>query len=401
MTTGKAIIGQSGGPTAVINQSLAGFIRSAVGNFDEVLGAKHGIKGMLSGDYVDLSKLSDSEIHGISKTPASALGSVRKKPNEEEIDKLLDTFKKEDIRNFFYIGGNDSAETAHLILEGAKSIDFEMRVFHIPKTIDNDLLETDHTPGYGSAARFVAHAFQGDDSDNRSLGGIKINILMGRHAGWLTAASVLGKSNKDDGPHLIYLPERVFDTELFEKDVLSVYKSLGRCVVAVSEGIQNEKGEHFSQIFARDSATEIAGEKDSHGNIQLSGSGVLGDKLASIVSRNLEGIRVRADTFGYLQRSFIADVSEVDSREAERVGAYSVEVCLKNNKESGSIVLKRRDAEEYYSDVDCVELIKVAKGTKNMPDNYLSADKPYVTNEFFEYAMPLTGGIEPKTQLFV
>ncbi len=127
----------------------------------------------------------------------------------------------------------------------------------------------------------------------------------------------------------------------------------------------------------------------------------MGDTLSDVISRNIEGARVRADTFGYLQRSFIADVSQVDSEEAERVGAYSVEVCTKNQRESGSIILKREDSEEYYSEVDCVDLSKVAKGTKNMPNNYLSPDKPYVTNEFFEYAMPLTGGIEPKTQLFV
>tara|TARA_Y100001970_G_scaffold261225_1_gene344111 strand:+ start:925 stop:2130 length:1206 start_codon:yes stop_codon:yes gene_type:complete len=401
MTAGKAIIAQSGGPTAVINQSLAGFIRSSIGNFDEVLGARHGIKGMLSGDYVDLNSLTDSEIHGISKTPAAALGSIRKKPSDEEVEQLLDIFKKEDIRNFFYIGGNDSAETAHLIFEGAKSLGFEMKVFHIPKTIDNDLLETDHSPGYGSAARFVAHAFQGDDADNRSLMGVKINILMGRHAGWLTAASVLGKSNKEDGPHLIYLPEKVFDIDSFNQDVLEVYENLGRCVVAVSEGVQNEKGEYFLQTYAKNASSELAGKKDSHGNIQLSGSGALGDTLCDIVSRNIQGERVRADTFGYLQRSFIADVSQVDSEEAERVGSYSVEVCTENERESGSIILKREDSEEYYSEVDCVDLSKVAKGTKGMPDSYLSADKPYVTNEFFEYAMPLTGGIEPKTQLFV
>ena len=261
MTAGKAIIAQSGGPTAVINQSLAGFIRSSIGNFDEVLGARHGIKGMLSGDYVDLNSLTDSEIHGISKTPAAALGSIRKKPSDEEVEQLLDIFKKEDIRNFFYIGGNDSAETAHLIFEGAKSLGFEMKVFHIPKTIDNDLLETDHSPGYGSAARFVAHAFQGDDADNRSLMGVKINILMGRHAGWLTAASVLGKSNKEDGPHLIYLPEKVFDIDSFNQDVLEVYENLGRCVVAVSEGVQNEKGEYFLQTYAKNASSELAGKK--------------------------------------------------------------------------------------------------------------------------------------------
>ena len=401
MVKEKAIIGQSGGPTAVINKSLVGFIKSSIDNFEEVIGARHGLEGMLSRDFVDLKALSESEVYGISRTPAAALGSIRKKPTEDDIGKLLDIFKKDEIRNFFYIGGNDSAETANLILKGAKSLDFEMKVFHIPKTIDNDLLETDHSPGYGSAARFVAHAFQSDDADTRSMKGIKINVLMGRHAGWLTAASMLGKSSQDDGPHLIYVPEKVFNIDIFLQEVQEVYKNLGRCVVAVSEGIQNGDGEYFLQTYAEEASSELAGKKDSHGNIQLSGSGALGDTLSDLVSKEIEGARVRADTFGYLQRSFIADISEIDGEEAERVGSYSVEVCTNNNKDSGSIVLSRKDSEEYYCETDCVELSKVAKGTKEMPDNFLSPDKPYVTNDFFEYAMPLTGGIEPKTQLFV
>jgi 6-phosphofructokinase 1 len=165
MSAGKAIIGQSGGPTAVINRSLVGFIKEAVNaDFDEVLGARHGLAGMLSKDFVDLSSLSESQLFGISKTPAAALGSVRKKPTEQDIEQLVSIFEKENIRNFFYIGGNDSAETANLVAEGANQIGYEMKAFHIPKTIDNDLKETDHCPGYGSAARFVAHAFQADIS---------------------------------------------------------------------------------------------------------------------------------------------------------------------------------------------------------------------------------------------
>tara|TARA_B100000886_G_scaffold204008_1_gene140881 strand:+ start:250 stop:1452 length:1203 start_codon:yes stop_codon:yes gene_type:complete len=400
MPVGKAVIGQSGGPTAVINKSLVGFIKEATkSNFDEILGARHGISGMLNEDFVDLSSLNESQLYGIGKTPSAALGSVRRKPTDSDIEKLISIFEKSNIRNFFYIGGNDSAETANLISKGAKEIGYEMKAFHIPKTIDNDLLETDHTPGYGSAARFVAHAFQGDDAEMRSLKGIKINVLMGRHAGWLTAASTLGKSSEDDGPHLVYLPEKPFEVDEFVKDIRSVYESLGRCVVAVSEGIQSSKGEYFLQTYAKNTGSSLAGQKDSHGNIQLSGSGLLGDTLASIVNENIEKARVRADTFGYLQRSFIADVSEVDADEAERVGIHAVKVS--SHLDSGSIILKRQFSEKYYCDVDVVELHKVAKHTKNMPEEYLEKNKPYVTNNFFEYAMPLTGGIEPKTQIFV
>lgn len=400
MPKGKAIIGQSGGPTAVINKSLVGFIKEALNSdFDQVLGARHGIEGMLNQDLVDLSTLSESQLYGIGNTPSAALGSVRKKPTSKEIEKLVSIFEKQNIRNFFYIGGNDSAETANLIFKGAEEIGFEMKAFHIPKTIDNDLLETDHTPGYGSAARFVAHAFQGDDAEMRSLKGIKINVLMGRHAGWLTAASTLGKSTEEDGPHLVYLPEKPFIVEDFKKEVKEIYDSLGRCVVAVSEGIQGKDGEYFLQTYAKQSGSALAGKVDSHGNVQLSGSGLLGDTLAGIVSSHINEARVRADTFGYLQRSFIADVSQVDADEAERVGKYAV-VASKERK-SGSIILKRQLSSNYFSDVDVVDLHKVAKHTKNMPMEFLDREKPYVTNDFFEYAMPLTGGIEPKTQIFV
>ncbi len=400
MSAGKAVIGQSGGPTAVINKSLVGFIKEAINSdFDEILGAKHGLAGMLSQDFVDLSNLSESQLYGIGKTPAAALGSVRKKPTDHDIEKLVSIFEKQNIRNFFYIGGNDSAETANLVAEGAKSIGYEMKAFHIPKTIDNDLLETDHCPGYGSAARFVAHAFQGDDADNRSLNGIKINVLMGRHAGWLTAASTLGKSSEEDGPHLVYVPEKTFNIENFLKEVKEVYDALGRCVVAVSEGVHNEKGEYFLQTYADQSGSGLAGKTDSHGNIQLSGSGALGDTLTNIVSEYIDGARVRADTFGYLQRSFIADVSSVDAEEAERAGQHAV--VASRESQSGSVILKRQFSEKYYCEVGTTELRKVAKHTKEMPSEFIDSTKPYVTNEFFEYAMPLTGGIEPKTQIFV
>ena len=368
-------------------------------DFEEIFGAKHGLAGMLKQEFVDLSQLTESQLYGIGKTPAAALGSVRKKPTDSDIEKLISIFEKQNIRNFFYIGGNDSAETANLVSEGAKKIGYEMKAFHIPKTIDNDLRETDHCPGYGSAARFVAHAFQGDDADNRSLGGIKINVLMGRHAGWLTAASTLGKSSEEDGPHLVYVPEKTFNIDTFLKEVKDVYESLGRCVIAVSEGVHNEEGEYFLQTYANQTGSGLAGKKDSHGNIQLSGSGALGDTLTNIVSEYLDGARVRADTFGYLQRSFIADISQVDAEEAERVGQHAV--MASKEKDSGSVILKRQFSDKYYCEVDITELSKVAKHTKDMPQEFLDPTRPYVTNEFFEYAMPLTGGIEPKTQIFV
>ena len=217
--------------------------------------------------------------------------------------------------------------------------------------------------------------------------------------GWLTAASTLGKSTEEDGPHLVYVPEKIFNINTFLNEVKDVYDALGRCVIAISEGVHNKDGEYFLQTYADQTGSGLAGKTDSHGNIQLSGSGALGDTLTNIVSEHIDGARVRADTFGYLQRSFIADISQVDAEEAERVGQHAV--IASKELDSGSVILKRQLSEKYHCDVEVVDLHKVAKHTKDMPEEFLDSTKPYVTNDFFEYAMPLTGGIEPKTQIFV
>jgi 6-phosphofructokinase 1 len=273
-----------------------------------------------------------------------------------------------------------------------------MRCFHVPKTIDNDLRVTDHCPGYGSAARFVAHAFQGDDRDNRSLPGVKINVVMGRHAGWLTAASALGRRNDEDGPHLIYLPERVFDPEQFVADVEAVYKKLGRCIVAVSEGIHDADGKPFLQVYAEQAGSALAGQQDSHGNVQLSGTGALGDALANLVKEHMGRIRVRADTFGYLQRSFPADCSPIDQEEARRVGRDAVAAATSGEFSSGSIALQRVDGDEYRCETIVTPLHTVAKYTKDMPDEFIGGHNA-VTQAFLDYALPLTGGIEPMADL--
>src|SRR5262245_30249619 len=289
---GNALIGQSGGPTAVINQSLVGIVEAARASKSivNVYGALHGIKGVLEGKLIDLGKESKATLEAVAATPCAALRSVRKKPTREECQQALAVFKKHDVRYFFYIGGNDSAETTHIFNELAVAESYDVHVFHVPKTIDNDLRVNDHCPGYGSAARFVAQAVMGDNLDNRSLPGIKIDIVMGRNAGWLTAASALARVHPDDGPHLVYVPEKVFSLERFAADVERVYKKLGRCLVAASEGIHGPDGKTLVD----------SKEKDSHGNVQLSGSGALGDFLAEHLKKKLgEKLRVRADTFGY------------------------------------------------------------------------------------------------------
>ncbi|RMH04336.1 MAG: 6-phosphofructokinase [Planctomycetota bacterium] len=397
---GAAVIGQSGGPTAVINQSLAGYVLEAVGQerISRVLGARHGVQGLLEDRLVDLGAEPRERIEAVAKVPAAALGSVRKKPGPEEVERMVETFRRHDIRFFFYIGGNDSAETAHIVERQAAELGWEMRCFHVPKTIDNDLRVTDHCPGYGSAARFVAHAFQGDDRDNRSLPGVKIDVVMGRHAGWLTAAGTLGRRDETDGPHLVYVPERVFDPDRFLADVAAVHERLGRCLVAVSEGIHDADGRPFLQVYAERAGSALAGQKDSHGNVQLSGTGALGDALANLVKEALPGVRVRADTFGYLQRSFPVDVSPVDAAEAREVGRAAVRAAVSGDHASGSIALRRIEGGDYRSEVFVAPLESVAKVTRNLPEEFLAGDNG-IAPAFRDYALPLTGGLQPMADL--
>ena len=239
---GNAVIGQSGGPTAVINRSFIGAIIEARKHAEitELYGARHGIQGMLNNEYVPLFEQPNFVLQQISETPAAALGSIRHKPTREECKKIFENFKQMNVRYFFYIGGNDSAETAYIINSFAAEENYDLRVVHIPKTIDNDLLVTDHCPGYGSAARFVACAFIGDNEDNRALKGVKINVVMGRNAGFLTAASILARQYPKDGPHLIYIPELPFDLDTFLKEIDQTFKEHGRSLIAISEGINKQ-----------------------------------------------------------------------------------------------------------------------------------------------------------------
>ncbi|MDP1939460.1 MAG: 6-phosphofructokinase [Gallionella sp.] len=381
---GKMVIGQSGGPTAVINQSLVGAVLAArkQANITGILGAHHGIAGIMKEDFIDLTTQSIEQLELVAATPAAALGSVRLKPGRAECEKVFEVFKKHDVRYFFYIGGNDSAETAHIIAEMAKEANYDFCTVHIPKTIDNDLKVTDHCPGFASAARFVALAFMGDDRDNNALSGIKVNVVMGRSAGFLTAASALARQAEGDGPHLIYLPERVFNVETFQQDVRDVVARLGRCVIAVSEGITDKDGNPIS----------TSGERDSHGNIQLSGSGALGDTLAALVKEAFPGqkVRVRADTFGYLQRSFPTIVSQVDAQEAREVGDYAVNHAASTGQ-PGSVSIRRLSSVPYASECFITPLSSVAREATEMKDEYINAAGNDVTQAWIDYVAPLVG----------
>lgn len=384
---GKVVVAQGGGPTAVINQSLVGVVLESrkFRQVTKVYGAINGVNGIINDNFLDLTQETTNNLERVAVTPSSALGSTRDKPDDKYCEEIFNIFRQHDVRYFFYIGGNDSADTVRIVNQQAERWHYDFRAIHIPKTIDNDLVLNDHTPGYPSAARYVAQAFIGMNLDNRALPGIHIGIVMGRHAGFLTAAASIAQKYPDDGPHLVYLPERPFSIELFLKDVKQVYDRLGRCVVAVSEGIQDDKGVPILSSL-------IKTERDAHGNIQLSGSAALGERLAALVKEHLGISRVRSDTLGYIQRSFLGCVSEVDQLEAREVGEKAAQFAIWHNID-GSITMNRTG---YYSvDYQIRDLAEVAGRTKLMPDNFINPEGNNVTEDFKYYLQPLLGNDMP------
>ncbi len=392
MSSGKILVAQGGGPTAVINQSLAGVVLEArrFGAVQRVYGARHGVRGIVNEDFVDLTQETSHNLELVAATPSSALGSTRDKPDLKYCQEIFKVLRAHEIEHFFYIGGNDSSDTVRIVSEEAQKAAYPLRAIHIPKTIDNDLVGNDHTPGFPSAARFVAQAFAGANLDNAALPGVYVGVVMGRHAGFLTAASALGKKFPDDGPHLIYLPERDFDIERFLADVKAMYERHGRCVVAVSEGIHDASG---TPILAR-LAKEL--EIDAHGNVQLSGSGALADLLCEEIKSRLGIKRVRGDTFGYLQRSFIGCTSDVDQREAREVGEKAVQFAMwgaDGVARDGSVAIQRTG---FYSvDYALLPLTTVAGKTRTMEDQFISASGTDVTDAFRLYLRPLLGSGMP------
>jgi len=405
---GKACVGQSGGPTMVINQTLAGVIEEAARHdaIEQLLGARHGVTGIFNDDYVDLLRIPKKKIERVAVTPGAALGSVRHKPKEDDCRRLFEQFKKNAIRYFFYIGGDDSALAAHLINEIARQADYELRIFHVPKTIDNNLMESDHTPGFGSAARYVASAIRGDDLDNRSIPGVKVDVIMGRDAGWLTAASILARQAEDDGPHLVYLPEAPFTLEQFQADVKEACKKFGRCLVAVSEGIRDADGKLWAATAGerlydalKDDQKDFLGKpkKDAFGHYQLSGTGVLADYLTARVKEAVDAGRVRGDTFGYPQRSFPGMQSPTDAREARRVGRDAVRYACKGDVD-GSVAIKRDKGRAYKVHTEVVPLEAVAGKNREVPAKYIAKGGNDIREGFIDYVRPLVGPL-PKTAL--
>lgn len=385
---GKVLVAQGGGPTAVINQSLAGVVLESrkFRHVGLVYGALHGVRGILDEDFVDLTQETTNNLELVGETPSSALGSTRDKPDLRYCQELLKVLRVHEIRYFFYIGGNDSADTVRIVAEEARKATHPIRCVHVPKTIDNDLVLNDHTPGFPSAARFVVQCFLGANLDNQSLPGVYIGVVMGRDAGFLVAASALGKKFPDDGPHLIYLPERTFRIDSFLAEVRRTVDQFGRCVVAVSEGIRDESGTPIVTRFAK----RI--ERDAHGNVQLSGTGALAGLLCDQIKEKLGIDRVRGDTFGYLQRSFVGCVSDVDQREAREVGEKAVQYAMWGEAD-GSVAIERTG---YYSvDYRLVSLEAVAGKTRTVPDEFISTSGTDVTDAFRLYLRPLLGKSMP------
>ena len=389
MRNGKLVIAEGGGPTAVINQSLVGAVLEArlFPQIGRIYGARYGVRGIVDEDFIDLSAETRANLEAVAATPCSALGSTRDKPDPGYCRNIVASLKAHGASWFLYIGGNDTAETVGIVSEEAAKEGYDLRCVHVPKTIDNDLMESDHAPGFPSAARFVAQAFTGADLDNRSLPGVYVAVVMGRNAGFLTAASSAARTVEGDGPHLIYLPERIFDKSKFLSEVKSVHDRFGRCVIALSEGIHDADGTLLS--------AKLAGveEKDPHGNVQLSGTGALADILGRAIKSELGIKRVRGDTFGYLQRSFAGCTSDLDQREAREAGEFAVKQAILGTG-SGSVVIRRTG--DYAVDYALLNLDKVAGKTKVMPDAFIAPSGSDVTPAFRDYLRPLLGSGLPQ-----
>ena len=389
--TGNAIFGQSGGPTSVINASAAGVITEALKQdcINKVYGAANGIRGILEEKFYDMGMEDPKELELLKTTPSSALGSVRYKLADPDVDdtdykRLLEVFKKYDIRYFFYNGGNDSMDTCNKVSKYMQKVGYECRVIGVPKTIDNDLAETDHCPGYGSAARYVATSTMEVYLGARVYDTPMVCVLevMGRNAGWLTAATALA-AYKGYGPDLIYLPEITFDMDKFISDVKKVYeKNNGKVIIAVSEGIKDKDGRYISEY-----GSDLAKEKDAFGHSQLGGTAQV---LASILKKELK-CKARAIEFSLLQRCASHCASKTDVEESFRAGQMAVKFAVEGYTDY-MVAYEREPGKEYKCNYKLVELSKVANAEKKIPREWINEDGTGLTQEFIDYALPLIQG---------
>ena len=385
---GNALLGQSGGPTSVINASAAGVFLEALEQeaITGVYGAIHGIKGILNEEFYDISKEDKEELLRLRHTPSSAIGSVRyklKNPNVDpsDYDRLLEVFKKYNIRYFFYNGGNDSMDTCNKISKYFKKAGFDCNVMGVPKTIDNDLNVTDHSPGYGSAAKYVATTMMElfHDATVYDQKMITVVEIMGRNAGWLTAATALAQW-KGQGPDLVYLPEKVFNTEQFFKDVKRILDTKGKVIVAVSEGVKTIDGKYIPEVYQ-----EL--KKDAFGHAQLGGTA---QALANELGNHFN-VKIRAIEFSLMQRSAAHLASKVDVMEAFNAGKKAVKAAVAGVTDK-MIGFKRVSNNPYKIKYVRIPLQKAANEEQKVPLAWIKEDNTGLTQEFIDYALPLIQG---------
>ena len=394
---GAAIIGQSGGPTSVINASAYGVIRTALDdpNITKVYGAAHGIRGVLDDVLYDMGQEDAKELELLLHTPSSALGSVRYKLKDSDVDdtdykRILEIFKKYDVRYFFYNGGNDSMDTCNKISKYMQKVGYACRIMGVPKTIDNDLWGTDHCPGYGSAAKFVATSCMEIYHDARvyDTGMICIIEIMGRHAGWLTASSSLATA-MGCGPDLIYLPERVFDMDTFKADVKRVFEKSGKCIVAVSEGVHDASGKLIAEYGADNAPVDAFGHK------QLGG---LAATLAHILQDTVN-TKIRPIELSLLQRCAAHCASATDVQEAFQAGKAAVECAVSGiTDKMVGFARETDDQGNYRCAIKLMDLTDVANTEKKVPDAWINAEGNGLLPAFQDYALPLIQG-EPERTL--
>lgn len=380
---GNVVVGQSGGPTAVINNSLVGVVQEALGqgSVGEVLGMLHGIVGVLNEEFIDLRRESAETLAHLRNTPASALGTVRYKVRDADYARLLEVFMAYDVRYFFYIGGNDSADTTHKIHQLAAQRGYELYAIGVPKTVDNDLQHTDHCPGYGSAARFVATAIRNTGYDTQAMGKsgpVKLMEIMGRNAGWLTASAALAKESPEDPPQLIYMPEKGVSPKQIAEDVKYWLDRIGYCVVAVSEGARDDKGEELGMG---------SGELDAFGHSRKGG---VVEYLEDVIKTELK-VTPRLDKPGYLQRSCGEQISATDREEAYLVGRAAVKAAVSGQSDM-MVTLVRQPGTQYSVTTGLAPLAEIANHERKVPMEYINERGNGVTPAFLEYARPLIGG---------
>ncbi|HEY7983004.1 MAG TPA: diphosphate--fructose-6-phosphate 1-phosphotransferase [Ktedonobacterales bacterium] len=380
---GHLVIGQSGGATAVINASLVGAVRAALASdaVDGIYGARHGIEGLLRRDLIDLRAEAPATWDALLTTPSAALGSCRYKLRPEDPERALAVLRALAVRHLLYIGGNDSADTTHRVALAAQAAGYDLNVICVPKTIDNDLPLTDHCPGYGSAARFIAQAVMDSALCTAAIPDhypVKIIEVMGRDAGWLAAAGALGKVRAEDAPHLVYVPERPFARERFLADVRAVHQAVGYVVVVVAETVRDEDGAPLGAIGQQGA--------DAFGHRLLSGAA---QALVALVREEL-GLRARFDKPGDLQRMSAAHVSATDRAEAEAVGAAAVRAALAGESDR-MVTLERAPGPGYACATGLAPLARVANHVRLLPSTFLDDAGTGVTPAFHAYAAPLLG----------